>query len=542
MRATIASVCFAALAGLSITITWVAVARADAKVEASGQGIVTTNRQAASVARPDGSARVELPWLAPRDTGATVSPDGHRVAFSSARDGSAEIYVVETRSGIVSRLTDNPGSDDIDPAWSPDGRRLVWASGMPAAHDLFGMEADGTNKKRLVAGGADEIEPAWSPDAAQVAFASNRDGRYRLWTVAAAGGTEPTPVVEAPGQMRAPAWDPQGTHLAYTGVTRGNADVWVTSLDGSAPIRRTSTAGFDGRPSWSPDGRRIAFVSNRAGAQRIWLMRADGSHQQALAGSETGDDTPEWDIAEESILPVRGTLLPDLDQQAPSGIIVMHTAQQTKLGFTSAVDNIGDGPIHIRGTRSGSARIMRADQLIHHRNGTMTVVSRVGRLAYEPHPPHFHWHLEPYESYELRRASDGTLVGRDRKSGFCLLDRWGHAAPRAGIVARTPRYVGDCASGQPEARRVDEGSSVGYTDRYPGFFHGQDIDITGVGPGLYLLVHRANPLGLIRELRYSNDAASALIRISPADRFTGAPAATVVRRCPASAQCPAGGR
>ena len=128
---------------------------------------------------------------------------------------------METRSGIVSRLTDNPGSDDIDPAWSPDGRRLVWASGMPAAHDLFGMEADGTNKKRLVAGGADEIEPAWSPDAAQVAFASNRDGRYRLWTVAAAGGTEPTPVVEAPGQMRAPAWDPQGTHLAYTGV-----DAW----------------------------------------------------------------------------------------------------------------------------------------------------------------------------------------------------------------------------------------------------------------------------------------------------------------------------
>ena len=253
MRATIASVCFAALAGLSITITWVAVARADAKVEASGQGIVTTNRQAASIARPDGSARVELPWLAPRDTGATVSPDGHRVAFSSARDGSAEIYVVETRSGIVSRLTDNPGSDDIDPAWSPDGRRLVWASGTPAAHDLFGMEADGTNKKRLVAGGADEIEPAWSPDAAQVAFASNRDGRYRLWTVAVAGGTEPTPVVEAPGQMRAPAWDPQGTHLAYTGVTRGNADVWVTSLDGSAPIRRTSTAGstvaHPGRPT-----------------------------------------------------------------------------------------------------------------------------------------------------------------------------------------------------------------------------------------------------------------------------------------------------
>ena len=185
-----------------------------------------------------------MPWLAPGDTGATVSPDGHRVAFSSARDGSAEIYVVETRSGIVSRLTDNPGSDDIDPAWSPDGRRLVWASGKPTAHDLFGMEADGRSKKRLVAGGADEIEPAWSPDAAQVAFASNRDGRYRLWTVAVAGGTEPTPVVEAPGQMRAPAWDPQGTHLAYTGVTRGNADVWVTVARRLRPDPQDEHRGF----------------------------------------------------------------------------------------------------------------------------------------------------------------------------------------------------------------------------------------------------------------------------------------------------------
>ena len=102
-----------------------------------------------------------------------------------------------------------------------------------------------------------------------------------------------------------------------------------------------------------------------------------------------------------------------------------------------------------------------------------------------------------------------------------------------------PRFVGDCAALQPEARRVDEGSSVGYTDRYPGFFHGQDIDITGLDPGLYVLVHRANPERRIRELRYSNNAASVVIRISPPDAFTGAPTATVVRRCPGSDQCPA---
>jgi hypothetical protein len=278
-------------------------------------------------------------------------------------------------------------------------------------------------------------------------------------------------------------------------------------------------------------------VSNRDGVQRIWLMRADGARQQALERSESGDDTPDWSVVAETIDPAPGSLLPDLDQQAPSGILVAITAGRTRLGFTSAVDNVGDGPIHIRGTRLGAARTMRADQLIHQRGGTTRIVPEIGRLAYESHPPHFHWHLEPYETYELRRASGGSFVRRDGKSGFCLLDRWGLALRRPGIVPGPPRFVGDCAAYQPEARRVDEGSSVGYTDRYPGFFHGQDIDITGLEPGLYVLVHRANPERRIRELRYSNNAASALLRISQADVSTGAPTVTIVRRCPGAADC-----
>ncbi len=253
-----------------------------------------------------------------------------------------------------------------------------------------------------------------------------------------------------------------------------------------------------------------------------------------------GDDTPDWAVVESTISPERGSLLPDLDQQAPSGILVLRVGDRTKLGFTSAVDNIGDGPIHIRGTRLGAARIMRADQLIHHGRerrasyprSELSPTSRIRRISTGT--------SSRTSPYELRRADDDTFVARDGKSGFCLLDRWGHALRRPGIVPGPPRFVGDCAALQPEARRVDEGSSVGYTDRYPGFFHGQDIDITGLQPGLYVLVHRANPQRRIRELRYTNDDASALIRISPVNPATGAPMATIVRRCPSSDRCQAG--
>jgi len=535
VRTIVATAGFTVLAALSITVAWSAAAGPQTKEPA----ILATNLRAATASRADGSTRVELPWILPGDTGATVSPDGRRLAFSSARSGSTEIYVSDTRTGTVRRLTDNTAADDIEPAWSPDGRQLVWASGPPGAHDLFVMGDDGTQRRRLVDDPANDVEPAWSSDGTQIAYASDRDGRYRLWVVDLAGG-EPLVLVEAPGRLREPSWSPAGDIVAYTGIVAGNADVWVARLDGSQPSRLTTAPGFDGRPDWSPDGRRLALVSGRGGARRIWLMRADGSRKQPLDSSEAGDDTPDWSMVEATISPEPGSLLPDLDQQAPSGILVLRRGGRTRLGFTSAVDNIGDGPIHIRGTRVGVARTMRADQVVHHRDGTIEIVGEIGRLAYESHPPHRHWHLEPYEAYELRRASDETFAGRDGKSGFCLLDRWGHALRRPGIVPGTPRFVGDCAALQPEARLVDEGSSVGYTDRYPGFFHGQDIDITGLEPGLYELVHRANPERRIRELRYSNNDASALIRISPVSGATGVLTATILRRCPASDRCQAG--
>ena len=111
--------------------------------------------------------------------------------------------------------------------------------------------------------------------------------------------------------------------------------------------------------------------------------------------------------------------------------------------------------------------------------------------------------------YELRTV-DGRLVVTDRKSGFCLIDRWGLARGMRGRPRALPRFVGDCAALQPRALQVEEGSSVGYTDRYPAFFHGQDLDLTGAPRGLYVLVQHANPERRLRELDYANNAASAL--------------------------------
>jgi hypothetical protein len=136
-----------------------------------------------------------------------------------------------------------------------------------------------------------------------------------------------------------------------------------------------------------------------------------------------------------------------------------------------------------------------------------------------------------FVTFTLRTLS-GDVVVSDRKSGFCLADHWGTAPGH--WPGRRPHFLGDCRQYDPRATSVIEGTSVGYTDRYPAFFHGQNVDITHVGAGVYDLVHRANPSMLLHELRYENDAASVRVRLT---WHAGTPRVTVLRSCPATTRC-----
>jgi hypothetical protein len=140
--------------------------------------------------------------------------------------------------------------------------------------------------------------------------------------------------------------------------------------------------------------------------------------------------------------------------------------------------------------------------------------------------------------YELRRGADFKLVVRDHKSGFCLADHYGYASVRLKIKPRA-RFLGSCAKGRPDALWVEQGSSVGFTDRYPANYHGQNIDITGLRAGRYWLVHRANPFGRLREITRANDDASVLVRIAWPHGLRSAPAISTLRICEAAARCPA---
>jgi Lysyl oxidase len=208
--------------------------------------------------------------------------------------------------------------------------------------------------------------------------------------------------------------------------------------------------------------------------------------------------------------------LPDLDQATPLGVSVVERNGRLLLVFASAVDNVGKGPLVVEGRRAGS--VMRASQLIGtHRYALPTP------LRYVRSETHRHWHLTEFERYELRRA--GALVGRDRKTGFCLNDAYETRA-----LNRVPRWTGECGRGQPGLRSLREGISPGFGDDYVPEKEGQSIDVTDVPPGVYVLVQRANPGRTLGESSYANNAASVRIRLNGAK-------VAVLRRCPDSASC-----
>ncbi len=351
-----------------------------------------------------------------------------------------------------------------------------------------------------------------------------------------------------------PDWSPDGRRIAFSRQEpRGRgASIWVVRRDGGGLVRLTDgRQTVDVMPAWSPDGQWIAYASSplAGGSFDVYVVAARGGASGRAAGGPGDEIAPSWSAAgkvqfqrlepggsweeraRDDASPSSGPseLLPDFDQRAPFRLLV----NGTTLAFASATDNVGEGPIWIRGARGAALGPMEAVQLVRLSDGGVRTYPDAGRIRFAHADSHSHWHLIDFQRYELRRADDFSLVLRDRKSGFCLADHWGLAERRV-VGFGPPVFLGNCGQSAPEALRVEQGTSIGYTDLYPPLFHGQSLDLAGIPAGVYVLVHRANPEGLLEELDYTNDAASLRLRVTWAD---GRLQVDVLRTCPATERC-----
>ena len=349
-----------------------------------------------------------------------------------------------------------------------------------------------------------------------------------------------------------PDWSPDRRRIAFVrqDAKGASSSLYVVRRDGAGLLRLTSGSQVVAMPAWSGDGRRIAYAASplEGGSFDVWVVPLEGGRPTLVAEGPAEQVAPSFDrsgkIAFRTLEPGEpfpekrtdtGTpqvgpreLLPDFDQRSPFRLVLVGT----KLGFASATDNVGDGPVWVRGSRATAGARMDARQLVRLSDGTVRTYDGAGRLRYTPSPTHTHWHLLDFQRYELR-SLEGDLLVRDRKTGFCLADHYGLASRRV-LSFSGPSFLGNCAQGNPAALSIEQGTSPGYTDLYPPHFHGQNLELRGVPAGDYVLVHRANPENLLEELDYTNNDASLRIRLTWND---GVAKVRTLRTCQGSADC-----
>jgi TolB protein len=214
------------------------------------------------------------------------SPDGRRIAFASRRDGASHIFVMRPNGDDVRHVTFASTQDDDDPTWSPDGGRIAF--GREGA--LFVARAAGGPPRRLGGGLGNAADPAWSPNGKLVAYDYRRPGYSirEIW-VMGANGRHPRQVTRLGAVSARPTWSPDSRRLAFHSNARGgHYEIYSIGIDETG-LRRETHSDFDTiEPAWSPDGKEIAF--SRDGA--IWTVDRAG-HARRITSSQN-DSSPTW--------------------------------------------------------------------------------------------------------------------------------------------------------------------------------------------------------------------------------------------------------
>lgn len=203
------------------------------------------------------------------------------------KDGDPEQFGLLARSladDIVERFTGRRGVSST---------QIAFVSDMQGNKEVFVMEADGADRRRVTGNGTINLFPAWAPDGGSLLYTSFKDGRPDLWLVFR-GPRTGARLLEQPHDKYRGVWGTDGGPLAVVMNQAGNTDIYTVDREGRLLDRLTDGESIETSPSWSPDGQQLAFMSDRSGTPQIYLLHVPTGRVRRLTYEGRYNASPAW--------------------------------------------------------------------------------------------------------------------------------------------------------------------------------------------------------------------------------------------------------
>jgi len=220
------------------------------------------------------------------------SPDARSLAYTTFRP-NPDIFVSLIYQGVLQNPTKGVGTNYL-PVFSPDGKQIAFMSGRDGNPEIYAMNVDGSNLRRLTNNSAGESSPTWSPSGSQIAFTSDRTGKAQIYVMNSADGSGVRRLTVNESEADRPTWSPPPfNEIAYAAST-GRYDIKVLEVSTGQSRQLTFGEGSNEGPAWAPGGRHLAFTSTRAGGRtQVFTIGRDGRGLRQIT-REGNNQTPAW--------------------------------------------------------------------------------------------------------------------------------------------------------------------------------------------------------------------------------------------------------